>query len=1361
LATISVPVGSSVKVISNARGKFEIYLKTNIEWDRVALQDGTIEISAEIYDYALGRFGFDVEVFDSQYFDEEPVIETRKIIQAINEELLVGDLLVKRNELLTLMFNFVLSEFAAPEWLMKTSLIDVDHKIRELVPFQNYIRDNQDFVSGYIQEVKPYHVQVREFNLKYSGIDEYFGDTTDFDIPAFYNTTLITPQYVSPILLPYAHSAPQAFNFISDTPADSTVWSRLQYNQWYNNYTLYVDSIYVANRGSGYTVPPVLYIVPADGDTTGSGATAVATLNSQGQVVDINVTNAGNGYTQTPMVVFVGGNGISALAYPIMANNLVRSFRTVIKYDRYEYNSLVETWNPVGTYVNGTLVRYADRVWQAKSYGGSTSVSGPEFNLEDWVEIDAAALSGVNRTMGLYIPGVNSPGLDLGLLIDGINYPGVQVWGDYFLGEGSNPDTPTITCTYTEGTKITCNETLRLVVNAQIKFYGETFGGIIEGQNYFVSSVLDATHFTISIIENNPPIPLITASGTMIAYVPEPADALYASSFSDQYLGLRPTDINVDGGQFIGPYEGHAPEELVNGSEFDTLDLRVYTRPGSDWTHNGHGFKIGTVNWVYEPTVTNTYSWADAVLYPFEIIVTNTSTGLVLARAINYTVDWAMQTISILSNVTSNDIIGISVFEIGGGSQLFRGTYTGTDVGDSVIIPVNAAEIYELLVFRNGVLNTNVTWSAYIPSTDWDIIINYQIQSVVNYLGVYYRAIRTVPVGIVITNATYWLVYVPTTQSIVNFHTTYGANDGISLVAMGTETPQYSWSNPQTQYIVADQGIVNSRTLNLSNSIAGTNPANLIVTRNGVRLRPADGIEWIGDATSFSFGLPQRGGYSQELINAYTDITVWVDNELQVQNYGPVVGDYYVTNYTGSNTPGRQILFFTPPASGVQILISVDTESLYSVITQTNQIQLALLPNIGDVFAVTTWNDTAQQNILTLVFQGPTTKGITLNEPYDSTDYDLAVEGAIDAPGSYDFTLGILIPINDFNLGRDGQSANRLWVTLDGYRLSEGQDYTVDGQYLIYTKGAIGAEQVMVITEFTQSQTPEAISFRIFQDMAGNQTTYRITEDTTTYLTQEVTATDDVIHVKNAANLSEPVLDTGYFGIITIDGERILYRVRDITNNIVSGLHRGTAGTAAASHEINADVYELGVGNRMKQTDQNYIVSNTYTGDGSTVVFYGPNIDNDNFDGTSAQLTASIEVYIGGIRAVTGWPTNNIVVGTTYTIASIGTTNWHTVGVPSNVIPMVGYVFTASANGAGTGIVGSTLASYYYAITVNDPITVTFITTTDLLAPPVGQAVTLLQRRSTTWYAPGVGTPSDGVALQETNTEAARFLRGL
>jgi hypothetical protein len=105
-------------------------------------------------------------------------------------------------------------------------------------------------------------------------------------------------------------------------------------------------------------------------------------------VVSVTVTSAGSGYSQTPVVTFDGGNGVAARAYARMTNDLVRSIRTVIKYDRFQYFSTVQTWNANGTYQDGQLVRYENRVWQASS-ADSTAVVGPTFNLEDWTEIPA------------------------------------------------------------------------------------------------------------------------------------------------------------------------------------------------------------------------------------------------------------------------------------------------------------------------------------------------------------------------------------------------------------------------------------------------------------------------------------------------------------------------------------------------------------------------------------------------------------------------------------------------------------------------------------------------------------------------------------------------------------------------------------------------------------------------------------------------------------------------------------------------------------------------------------------------------------------------------------------------------------
>jgi hypothetical protein len=1385
LATLSAPVGTSAKVSANAQGKFEIYLLTELGWERVGLQDGTIAIDATIYDYALGRYGFDVEVFDAQYFDQEPVIETRKIIQAINEDLLIGDLLTERNQCLTLMFDFVLSEQLAPQWLIKTSLIDVDHRIRQLIPFQNYIRDNQDFVSDYLQEVKPYHVQVREFNLRYDGNDLYQGAMTDFDVPAYYDTDLVPNQYVSPILLPYTHSAYQPFNIVSDVESTDPVWAEWPYSQWYGHFTLTLSSVRIVDEGTGYTEAPQVVIETADGDS-GSGAAAIAFVTN-GSVSSVLVTNPGAGYTVTPRVIFDGGNGTLARAYAVMNErqpqdvtasvynvvpavsqtqwqtqsgrtlvpNTPRTFKTVIKYDRYQYNTSIETWSSDGSYLNGTLVRYDNRVWRATSQDDSSAVTGPDFDLANWTLVPAAELSGVNRTMGFYTPGVNEPGLDIHQLISGTSYPGVQVWGDYFLGSNVTP--LTILCTSSSATNnaITCNSTLKFTVYGPIRFIGTTFGGIVAGTVYYVKEILSSTQFTVSTIAGGSTLALSNGSGSMLAWISEPVDAVYASSFTDQYLGLRPTDINVDGGQFIGPYEGHAPEELVNGSEYDTVDIRVYTRPGSDWTLDGHGFQFSSRNFIYQTDIAN-YSWADILENPAEVIVFNATTGLNFTVNIDYTIDWDDQTITILTGASNDDVISITVYEIGGGSQLYRNTYTGSLAGSSVIVPVNAAEIYEIPVFNNGVFVSGVTWEPYTSNTVWDITQTYAKQHIVTDSGNFYRALQTVPPGIEIDDLEYWFEFVPTLQSKINFGTTFGLNDSISLVVMGVQTPQNSWSTAQTQTFIADDTIVNTMILNCVNSLGGTNPANIIVNRNGSRLRPAAGIEWIGDDTSVEFGLPQRMGFDQDIIDAYTEISVWVDNELQIQSFGSIVGDYAVTNWTGSNTPGRQVLFATPPAAGAKILISVSTQSQYTVLSN-NRVDLSVTINLGDVFTVTSWNDTSEQDLATLVYVGPVVTGITVFEGFDSVPFDAATLN--NAPGSFDYSQGIAIANNYFYI-RPGQPANRLWVTLNGLRLLEGQDFTVQNDQLILNSGPIATNDVMVITEFAQDVVPEAMAFRIFQDMRGIQTTYRITANTSTTLAQPLLSDDDIAFVVDASALSEPNLELGYFGVITINGERILYRERNLGNNSLTGLQRGTAGTGASDHAVSAEVYDMGIGNRMPDEDQNYIVSNTATGNGVTTVFTAPDLGISNFGDSSTIFAESIEVYVGGIRSRLGMLASQVTVGNTYVIANLGNTDWYAMGLPADQYPAPGVEFTVTAAGIGTGVVGESFSTHYYQITDWDPVAVQFLTGDDLPAPAEGVEVTILERRGVNWYQPGIDTASNGQPLQTTQTEQARFLRG-
>jgi hypothetical protein len=830
LSLTTAPVGSSVRVMNNGQSKFEIYQRTGLDpmsgWTRVGLEDGTIAFREELWDYAAGGFGFDAEVFDAQYFDQAPNTETRYIIQALNEEIYVDELLIERNKSLILMFNYAYTELSNPEWLMMTSLVDVDHNLRGLEPYQSYIKDNQTFVLDYFNEVKPYHVQVRQFNLIYAGLDTFEGTLADFDLPAFYDRTLELPQYVSPILLPYTKSGSLRETNTSDTESDAQVWLEQPWTEWYNNYLLGIDSVEVVSGGTGYTVPPVITVT---GDCI-EPAVMTSVINSTGQLIAVNIVSPGSGYSTTAILTITGGNGTGAVAVALMGNSLVRSIKTTIKYDRYQYVQTIAEWQANVNYVNGTQVRYRNVVWGAN--GSTGSVDTATFNASEWLVIEANSLSGVDRTMGYYTPTVNQPGLSLPLLIDGIDYPGVQVQGPLYSDDTG---------------------------------YDRSAFDVYVFDNYQIS------------LEGVP------------TYDERLLDAIYRSSFLDLYLGTRPTDINVDGGAYVDAYSSHAPEELVPGSVFDTLDLRVYTRPATVYAGDG---------------VDNTF---------------------------------AAPTGSIAVKVAVNNV---------------------------VIAPA-------------------------------------------------------------------------------------------------------------------------------------------LYTYNGVN-----------------------------------------------------------------------VVFNVTPAAGVEI-----------VILETN----------------------------------PESAGL---------------------------------------------------------------------------------------------------SFRIFQDMRGVQADYRITPDTTTATTDPVTATDDIITVDNIGALSTPDFAANIWGVITINGERIMYRNIDILNNTISGLLRGTAGTGAAAHAAASIVYNMSRVNLLPAQYENYYVTDTTLANGTQTAFTAANInlnyqdaqgfdatlfdqgtvtgDPDSFDYGIGDPTAQLQVFVGGVRVLTG-----------------------------------------------------------YTITQLNPAVITFA-----VPPPAGVEVTFLVYRGVTWYAPGVGDPSNGIPLQDQQTEPARFFRG-
>ena len=1231
LQTLSIstaPIGSSVKVIANGAGKWEVYLRTAIgtttDWERVGLEAGTIAFSNSLWNYSVGGFGFGVEPFDARYFDQYPAIETRNIIQAINQELLIDELLIDRNQALILMFQYVYSEFTSPNWLIKSSFIEVDHVASGLLPYQLYQKDNSTFIENYLQEVTPFHTQTLAFNLIYDGIDTWPGLPTDYDVPAYWDSTLEIPQFVSPVLTPYTLSGSLVENTISDTASNAQVWLERPWSEWYNNYALGIQGVAIANGGSGYTVPPIVTVT----GTCVTPAQMTAIINSAGKVVAVTINSPGAGYTTTAIITITGGNGVGAVAVAQMGNTLVRSIKTVIKYDRYQYMSTVIAWEANITYSAGTQVRWSNIVWQAP-----TTITSIVFDPSQWTRVDAGTLSGVDRTMGLYVPGPNMPGLTLPLLIDGVDYPGVQVTAP----------------TYNQNTGF------------------------------------DVGNFDINPFDNIS----YDASGRP-TYDYGILDAAYSSSYLDLYLGTRATDINVDGGAYIDTFSSYAPEELIPGSEFDTLDMRVYTTPGADWTGQGFGFPTASRRYIFNPE-NPVISFAGILENPMVVVLFDATLGLAL-EPLSY--NWSNYELTINSDISApGDILVLYVTGIGGGNQLYNQTYLGSELIDSntaiipfAVNPPTPGTVYEFVIY-NG-----------------EIPLNEGVDYTYSALG--------------------------ETKTQITFTETYDATNRINLSTLGypESGPVHGWSLPVFQTVVVDSTIATTLTITLTNSMQGTNPANLIVTRDGARARPSEGARYIANGSTTIFDLPTHGGYSQGLI-ADNDVSVYVDSTSLILGV-----DFEVNPYSSPDI--RTVTLFSAPTAGSVVLLSVRTAAQYWVTGDqlTFQPTAGLSPQVGDIIEIISWNDTTEQGILTQVFVGPTTIGTIVQEGYDSVEFDSATVDA--TSGSYDFTIGVQVQQNVFETGRIITNPERLLVTLNGNWIFTGIGYTVDGSKVIIPGAPIPITSVLAITSFTEYTVPSAMAFRIFQDMRGVQATYSITPSTTTTTTQSVEVNSDIIYVTNVTALTEPNLDNNIWGVLTIGAERIMYRYWDSEANTVSGLLRGTAGTAAAAHASGATVYNLGRNNLLPAEYQDSIISSTVLADGTTTVF----------------AAADISLAITGATPWDFFSAYNMGDA----VVSSGNYYRALINVPADTINISNTSYWQPMSTAVQVFVGGILQTSDYAITSENPVAVTFNT-----APINGVDIIILVRRGLTWYQQGVYTAANGVPLQETDTVAARFLRGL
>lgn len=607
----------------------------------------------------------------------------------------------------------------------------------------------------------------------------------------------------------------------------------------------------------------------------GNGADAVltTTIDTNGTVISVNIINPGYGFITTPTIL-VRGNGVDS-----------NGAQTCILYPILE-NKLVRSMD--------TSIKF-DRV----SY---TS------NIKHWSK---------NITLS---------GGDI------ISYNGAV----YTVNGYANITISTGTVFELSDFKLVSVDTLNAAdrVNA---FYAPTEGmppnvlsNLFSGIDY-AGVVLDGTDF----------VHFVDAAG--IEYTVDslgnklPLDSNIQSYFGDTLLGTRPEDINIDGGHFIDTWNSHAPEELVPGRVFDTLDIKVFTANlvNTPTYSDSIGYRMSKAMSVESNTV------FDALLTPHTSFDTD-STSFDFR---NVELAWEFKRISAAATTTlTKDLYLIeNVDTLVTGDQ-----YTITSTGNTDFVALGAA---------NNNLGTVFTASdGIIDAGNLVTGMSYKIASLGN---------------------TDFTTVGATSVSAGNFNSnTYvieliGNTDFIALGATSPETVgnTFVYSGKVvnadalvtgTTYIISQTGTTDFVALGAKNNILGTPfTANTSATVNAGNLTVGKtySIVSIGNTDFVALGAPRNS--TGELFT-YAAQKVNAGSFLANKNY--TISTVGTTNFTligaSSNTVGVSFVFNDQPIVASNILIN--TSYAITSTGNTDFVALgALTGSVGETFSYTTALTTA------------------------------------------------------------------------------------------------------------------------------------------------------------------------------------------------------------------------------------------------------------------------------------------------------------------------------------------------------------------------------------------------------------------
>jgi hypothetical protein len=1223
LTSLDNTVGSIVKISNIGTGGWLLIEKiSNNDTDdytqnykTIGRQNGTINFKNTLYDSLAANTGFDTISFDTKIFDSEPIKELRIILNTIKDDILIDELLVEFNKLFFASLRYVFAEQTYVDWAFKTSFIKAKHnvgKLREDITFNN---DNLPSYEAYVKEVKPFATKIREYLSAYEGIDPTRTVTTDFDLPASYNSI-------------EGKILPKNIKVIDDVLVGTTTDLETYPNKnWLDNSSYSIVSVKPVDGGQGYTSPPVLTLTGGGG----TGTVLKTYLGTKGDVTKVDVVVSGSGYYSTP-VISVNGNlidgGRDATFSVELGNNPVRGITTTVKFDRttgtYVYTQIDQTqtftasgsqfefnlnWpidlkiTDISVFRNNieqlsneyTYTNILDATASYERYYGQVSFTNkPDANdiIVINYKLSPDLYQAADRISNLYNPQEGQLGKELSQLMTGIDYGGVEV-KSFGMSQGQGWDSDAWFGSTWDSYDNTYNDEIFELGDSTTLFnFSKPLETGVEYHVYRNNVRIDDPNFgTAQQTNPNALVQSITGAGqTAWSRTDDDYDVTNYVAFDEEAVPFGNTDVvifrkSTSDGTFL-------PNEQTYDSIIQGGNLNYSTATGlesADITIDGDGF------------VTPTTSAGPEEQVPGQLL----------------------------------DTVDIKVFERpkGGGSQLVSTNYNGN--GSKVTFDIGSKPLTTQSVF------VKVAGNIQKLGEDNDYTIDFNnntitlasapaINSKVNIVTLGVSGTKIIDIDTIVADGstTSFMTNVRYKANLQNIITMDGLPienvvnkskkaDGIAGNALikfaipptaGTEikyvffeddllVKNYSEVNIET--ITAD-GSSLAYDIALTPSVQQPLHFKTIVKAGNKIFNAGYNQRYITKATTLEYKIEEwqfpPGSLDSRYVEVYLNGVI-----LDTVKWNLIVGASTVIRLKGEvQQQDGDILDVFVMTDGEYRFGYVDSGSRLFVKTP-NQIYFDTAIAEGTEIQIFTFNNHDYQDIQRI--------------SYDVVDRINLV------PGTEEYQKYIHLHNGLIKLNQEAIDAQYLWVSINGQLLTPSVDYFVtDNKQYVKIESTISENDVVQVVHFAASKTQNKFGWSQFKDMLNRTHYIRINNEEEVTLAKDLYQYDQSITVINGEALPSPVAGSTKPAIIMIDGERIEYFVRN--GNVISQFRRGTLGTGV-KNMYPADTVVLNISGKNSMPYKDETLTTIFTADGTSSTYeldFTPNNINE------------FEVFVAGKR---------------------------------------------------------------------------------------------------------------------------------